>query len=84
MQTLSDIMGAAALLGWDQRTHMPANGAAVRAERLATLVSIAHDMMTSDEMGELIEKAQPYVEEQGPESFEGALLRLVKRRRHPL
>ncbi len=79
-QTLSDIMGAGALLGWDQRTHMPANGAAVRAERLATLVSIAHDMMTSDEMGELIEQAQPYADEQGPASFEGALLRVVKRR----
>ena len=29
IRTVSDIGGAIALLGWDQRTHMPANGAAV-------------------------------------------------------
>lgn len=80
VRTASDVAGAVALLGWDQRTHMPANGAAVRSERLATLVSIAHEMMTSDELGELIDKSAPHVESLGPGSFETALYRIVKRR----
>jgi carboxypeptidase Taq len=80
VHTISDLAGAAALLGWDQRTHMPQGGAGVRSERMATLVSIIHQMMTSDEMGEVIERAQPPAEEQGAESFEGALHRVVKRR----
>lgn len=80
VHTISDVAGAAALLGWDQRTHMPPGGAKVRSERMATLVSIIHEMMTSNEMGELIESARPHAESQGPESFEGALHRVVKRR----
>lgn len=80
VQTISDIGGAAALLGWDQRTHMPARGAAVRSERLATLVTLAHEMMTSDETGELISESESFAMEQGEETFEGALWRMVKRR----
>lgn len=80
MQTLSDIGGAAALLGWDQRTHMPARGASVRAERLATMVSISHEMLTSDETGALIADAEDHVRAMGDDSFEASLWRLVKRR----
>lgn len=80
VQTLSDIGGAAALLGWDQRTHMPARGASVRAERLATLVSIAHEMLTSDETGQLIADAEGHVKSTGDDSFEASLWRMVKRR----
>jgi carboxypeptidase Taq len=58
---------------------MPSRGAAVRSERLATLVTIAHEMMTSDEMGELIANSEDHVTSLGEESFEAALWRKVKR-----
>jgi carboxypeptidase Taq len=80
IKTISDVAGAAALLGWDQRTHMPSRGAAVRSERLATLVTIAHEMTTSDEMGELIANSEAHITSLGDESFEAALWRNVKRR----
>ena len=80
VQTVGDVAGAAALLGWDQRTHMPPRGTAVRSERLATLATIAHEMMTSDEVGELIANSEDYVKGLGDESFEAGLWRHVKRR----
>ena len=40
---VSDLRSALALLEWDQMVMMPPAGAAVRAERLATLERIAHE-----------------------------------------
>jgi Zn-dependent M32 family carboxypeptidase len=61
VQQVSDLGGAAGLLGWDQRTLMPAKGGSVRAERLATLAGLAHEMFTSDETGELLDKTSTHV-----------------------
>lgn len=79
VQQVGDIGGAAALLGWDQRTLMPQKGGPVRAERLATLAGLAHEIFTDDETGELLEQAKPHVESMPEDSFEGSLWRLVKR-----
>lgn len=76
---VADIGGAAALLSWDQRTLMPPQGRPVRAERLATLAGLAHEIFTSDETGEMLDQAQPHVESLPEESFESSLWRLVKR-----
>lgn len=80
VQTLQDLGGAAGLLGWDERTYMPDRGAAVRAERLATLTKIIHGMSTSPEMGDLIDRAEEYARKQGDDSFEFAIWRLTQRR----
>ena len=40
---VSDLRSALALLDWDQMVMMPPAGAAVRAERLATLERVAHE-----------------------------------------
>lgn len=77
--TLSDLYGAMSLLSWDMHTHMPKNGAMVRAERLATLTSIQHNMLIADETGELIAGSEDYAREQGDPSFEYALWRESKR-----
>lgn len=79
VQQVEDIGGSAALLGWDQRTLMPQKGGSVRAERLATLAGLAHEIFTSDETGELLEQAKPHVDSMPEDSFEGSLWRLVKR-----
>jgi carboxypeptidase Taq len=82
MMTLSDVEGALNLLAWDQQTMMPPNGAAVRAERLATLGQITHEMLVSDETSELLEKSRPYEESLPYDADDAALIRVVRRAYH--
>lgn len=77
---IGDIYGSMSLLHWDMETHMPEKGVGVRAERLATLTSIGHEMMTSPETGEMINAAEAYAREQGDDSHDYALWREIKRR----
>ena len=54
---ICDLKGAASVLGWDQQTYMPPGGASARAEQLATLEKLSHEMFISAEMGERLEGA---------------------------
>ena len=45
---------AAALLSWDQETHMPAGGGQTRAEQLATLQTLAHSKFVDPEIEDLL------------------------------
>jgi carboxypeptidase Taq len=76
---IHDLGRASALLGWDQQVKMPAGGAGVRAEQLATLNRLAHEALTSDEMGDLLAELETVVGELDPESDEASLIRLVRR-----
>jgi carboxypeptidase Taq len=55
---IHDLSRAAALLGWDERTMMPSAGAEARAETLATLARVRHEMFTEDEIGRLTEEVR--------------------------
>src|SRR5260370_27211051 len=44
----------AGLLGWDERTYMPMQGSAHRAEQMALLARLSHEMMTAPVLGELL------------------------------
>ncbi|MEM8882740.1 MAG: carboxypeptidase M32, partial [Planctomycetota bacterium] len=46
------------LLEWDQETLMPAAATPLRAEQLALLTGLLHERNTSDELGELIDRAE--------------------------
>ena len=76
---VSDLRSALALLEWDQMVMMPPAGAAVRAERLATLERIAHERFSDDRIGELIdglgelESSLPY------DSDDASLVRVTRR-----
>jgi len=52
---VSDLKGAAGLLGWDQRTYMPPGAVQGRADQSATLAGLAHEFFTDDEVGELLQ-----------------------------
>ena len=54
MQKAADINNAAAVLGWDQEVYMPPKGAEFRGRQLATLAGQAHELLTSDEFGNLL------------------------------
>ena len=55
-RTISDLTAASSVLGWDQETYMPDGAAEERAEQIATLNALIHQMMTSDKAGKLVEE----------------------------
>lgn len=54
LKEIVDLNAAVDVLGWDQQTYMPPGGATARAEQLATLSKISHELFTTDEIGELL------------------------------
>lgn len=67
-----------AILGWDQQTMMPPGGAEARAEHLATISKIAHEMFVDEKTGRLLEEAERAVQGMDGDSFEAALVRVVR------
>src|SRR5215213_9603748 len=72
---IGDVYSTASVLAWDRQTYMPEGGVRSRAEQLASLARLAHEMLVSSETGELLERAG----EREPGSDEAALLRLARR-----
>ena len=72
---ISDLRSTKSLLFWDQQTYMPKEGVAGRAEQVATLSRLAHEMLTDDETKRLLDASG----EPDPSSEEGALIRRALR-----
>lgn len=70
---------AAALLGWDQQTYMPAGGAGTRAAQLGTLSKLAHELFVDSRTGRLLAEAEAQAASLDYDSDEAALLRVVRR-----
>lgn len=78
---LADVLNlnyASALLGWDQQTYMPSGGANARAEQLATLSKLAHELFVAGETGRLIEDAEAAVKDLDADSDDAALVRVIR------
>jgi carboxypeptidase Taq len=75
----TDLRRAAHLLEWDQQTMMPPRGAPARAESLATLERISHDMFVSAETGKLLEGAAAELNGADPDSDDPRLVAVVQR-----
>ncbi len=65
-------------LGWDQRTMMPAQGARVRAETLATMERVWHERATAPELGRLLDALRSYEEGLPYDSDEASLIRVAR------
>jgi carboxypeptidase Taq len=76
---LSDLGHAMALAHWDQQTMMPPRGGEARAESLATLTRISHEMFVDDETGRLLDGAASELNGSDPESDDTRLIALVRR-----
>ena len=76
---ISDLGRSRALLFWDERTQMPAAGAAARSEQLATLTRLRHRRLASDELGRLLDAARAETAGADPDSFEASLVRVTAR-----
>ena len=51
---LTDVRSALAIMQWDQETYMPEKGADFRARQVATLSELAHEMATSEKLGDML------------------------------
>ena len=74
---VSDVRGALAVLHWDRQAMMPAGGNAVRADQVATLQQIGHELLISEQTGALLEQASAEVA--GLDAWQAANLREMRR-----
>lgn len=54
LRSIATLESVGALVGWDQETYMPANGAGLRAEQRQMLSGMCHERRTSRAVGDLI------------------------------
>ena len=76
---VSDLARVSSLLSWDQETKMPPLGAPARAEQLATLARLAHELGTAPEVGALLDDLRELEESSERESFEASIVRVARR-----
>lgn len=55
-QQAADLGYASAVLGWDQEVYMPPKGFEARGRQLATLATLAHEMVTSENYGKVLQE----------------------------
>ena len=76
---LARIEQCAGLLGWDQQTYMPPGAGQARAEQMAALSQLLHQMHTSDEMGNLLARAEAETQGQDADSDDVRMLARLRR-----
>src|SRR5436190_2478346 len=81
MGELSDLHHLSSLAHWDQQTMMPPRGGGSRADSLATLERISHELMVADETGRLLDGAAAELNGSPFDSDDACLERLVRRQR---
>ena len=74
----ADLYGALSILQWDHQVMMPPGGNAGRAEQMATLRQIAHELLTGPETAELLDRAEG--ERTGLDPWQAANLAEMRRR----
>jgi len=79
LAALTDLHNATQLLHWDQQTMMPPRGAPARAEALATLQGLRHDLFVAAETGRLLDAAAKQLDGAEPTSDEASLVRVTRR-----
>lgn len=78
LRVIHDINHASQYLSWDEAVMMPKDGGTARADSLATLRFLVHEMITSNELGELIDAAR---DERPTDQWEIANLRVIEHER---
>lgn len=56
LQRVADLGFAGAVLGWDQQTYMPKNGAQFRGQQMATISTLAHELFVDSKFGDLLDE----------------------------
>jgi len=81
--TIADIENILAVLGWDHEVCMPKEGAFFRAQQISTLSGMSHEMSTSKEYIDVVEKlmAEPGLDFKQKKNIEESYKKLVKARK---
>lgn len=58
LKKVSILSSCGSVLGWDERTYMPKNGAAHRAEQLSLISGLTHEQFTDPKIGELLSELE--------------------------
>lgn len=77
-----DLEKAARVLSWDREVSMPRGGDTARIQQLTTLRRLSHTLLTSDQMGELVEAAAVELNGVPYESKPASLVRFLRRDYH--
>ena len=72
---IEDLEGAYRLMRWDQQTYMPPGAAKTRADQLATIRRMTHEMRTDERLGRLLEELMEYGEDLDYDSDEASIIR---------
>jgi carboxypeptidase Taq len=67
------------VLGWDERTYMPRQGSAHRAEQMALLARMSHEMLTAPRIGELLAEVADHPQVKLKDSNHAANYREIRR-----
>src|SRR5438105_12939647 len=76
---VTDLAKAAEILRWDEHTMMPPGGAGARAEQLATLGRVTHELFTAPEVGRMLDDLAGFEEQHEYDSFEASIIRVTRR-----
>lgn len=77
---IEDLGHVNSLLGWDQQVYMPQAGAEERADLLATVSEIEHNLSVSDELGQLLSELTPLTDQMDPDSDDACLIKVAQRK----
>ena len=67
---IADLNRISSLLYWDLQTYMPPNGSDARSNQISTLSRLVHELVTSDEIGKILDDLRPLVSQLEPNSHE--------------
>ena len=56
MRKVADVRFSSALLQWDQETYLPPKGAVIRAQQIATLSEIGHELFIDEQLGNVLQE----------------------------
>ena len=79
LREIVDLRSAAAVLEWDQNTYMPPEGAAARGRQLATLQRLAHEKLSDERVGGLLERLEPWAAGRPADDTGACLVRMTRR-----
>src|SRR2546429_9471511 len=73
------LSSCANVLGWDERTYMPHDGSAHRAEQLALLARMTHELLTHPRVGECLAAVEGSDLVRSPDSDAAVNVREIRR-----
>lgn len=79
LTTVWDLRSTSSLLNWDMQTYMPPQGSGPRAQQLATIDRLAHEILTAKDTAGLLDDAQKELNGAAEDSDEACLIKVARR-----